>query len=540
VAVGPNALDANTTGANNTALGSDALQANTTATNGTAVGWGALSSNTTGYANTALGDQALALNTTGSGNSAIGNAALIANTTGLENTAVGVQSLYSNTTGNNNTILGSFVASTTLATGSNNILIGTDQSTDTVASNSSNTLNIGNAIYGTNLQNTTNTGGTAFIGIGTAAPSYPLEVVGNIKAQSLATGDLTGITIGNNGSDAPKIEFNQSDNSKRFWLQTNGINTGSERLTLFGGPLGNRATIEMMSFAGTGNVGVGTTTPAQTLDVNGIIRASAQSTPSNWTDAAYFLNQTGVGPTIAGANIAFVTNGSERMRVTTGGNVGIGTASPTAPLHVNRSAPGTISSSGTTVTGTATTFTTTFAVGDSIMSAGQTQTIATIPGDTSLTTSVAFSPVIPAGAAYTRVGAVFNSGNVGIGSTTPGTALDVNGAVTVEPTSVTLTSNNTVLATANRSYFQLTSDDTTEANRVFCFGPGTLGQVLVVEWTSSTNRGEIVSHGNCGGAAGAVPASITYTNWAPKHTETILQLMYNGTHWIQIAGSANY
>jgi len=86
----------------------------------------------------------------------------------------------------------------------------------------------------------------------------------------------------------------------------------------------------------------------------------------------------------------------------------------------------------------------------------------------------------------------------------------------------------------------VTSDNATETNRIFCFGAGTLGQVLVIEWTSSTNRGEIVSHGNCGAAAGAVTASLSTPNWAPKNAETIPSSCYNGTHWIQIAGSANY
>jgi trimeric autotransporter adhesin len=134
---------------------------------------------------------------------------------------------------------------------------------------------------------------------------------------------------------------------------------------------------------------------------------------------------------------------------------------------------------------------------------------------------------------------VFTStGRLGMGTTTPGTAIDVNGGMTIEPVTVTLTANNVVLATANRSYFRVTSDNTTATNRIFCFGPGTLGQVLIIEWTSSTNKGEIVKNGNCSGATGAVLASLSYSTWAPHVAETILQLMYNGTHWIQIAGSA--
>ena len=86
----------------------------------------------------------------------------------------------------------------------------------------------------------------------------------------------------------------------------------------------------------------------------------------------------------------------------------------------------------------------------------------------------------------------------------------------------------------------MTSDNATAANSIFCFGAGTIGQVLVIEWSSSTNKGEIVKGGNCSAATGAVPASLSSTIWAPFGAETILQLMYNGTHWIQIAGSANY
>jgi len=71
--------------------------------------------------------------------------------------------------------------------------------------------------------------------------------------------------------------------------------------------------------------------------------------------------------------------------------------------------------------------------------------------------------------------------------------------------------HNTVLATANRSYFRVTSDNTTATNMIFCFGAGTIGQVLVIEWASSTNKGQIVNGGNCSGAVGAVAASISYT-----------------------------
>ncbi len=69
-------------------------------------GEGAGASNTTGFRNSAMGSAALYSNTTGHGNSAIGNQALYSNTTGSDNSAMGYHALRSNTTGSWNSAVG--------------------------------------------------------------------------------------------------------------------------------------------------------------------------------------------------------------------------------------------------------------------------------------------------------------------------------------------------------------------------------------------------------------------------------------------------
>jgi hypothetical protein len=71
-----------------------------------AMGMQALYSNTTGYQNSAMGYAALFYNTTGYQNSAMGTLALFYNTTGYYNSAMGMQALYSNTTGYQNSAMG--------------------------------------------------------------------------------------------------------------------------------------------------------------------------------------------------------------------------------------------------------------------------------------------------------------------------------------------------------------------------------------------------------------------------------------------------
>ena len=96
---------------------------------------------------------------------------------------------------------------------------------------------------------------------------------------------------------------------------------------------------ENMRIMPTGNVGIGTTAPTNTLTVQGTVAFNVNST----TDVfKYFTGGAGLvyaGTTTATA-IGFITNGGEKMRITSAGDVGIGTTAPTTLLDVRGAAVG--------------------------------------------------------------------------------------------------------------------------------------------------------------------------------------------------------
>jgi len=82
-----------------------------------------------------------------------------------------------------------------------------------------------------------------------------------------------------------------------------------------------------------GNVGIGTTSPGEKLDVGGYIKSNIGFKALNYTTLLESGNNTVLSNT-AYYNMLFKTNNAERMRITNAGDVGIGTTSPSAKLDV--------------------------------------------------------------------------------------------------------------------------------------------------------------------------------------------------------------
>jgi hypothetical protein len=165
---------------------------------------------------------------------------------------------------------------------------------------------------------------TGNVGIGTTSPSQVLEVVGNIK---LGDGGQRNIIGALNNS----LGIYASPNAN-----TEGIIFSTD----------NGTTAEMFIQDG-GNVGIGTTSPVVKLQVDGTITSTGvltayTSVPSinigHNGDSAFIAATSGGG---ANTPISFsVGNNNEKMRITTAGNVGIGTTAPNAKLNINTNAMG--------------------------------------------------------------------------------------------------------------------------------------------------------------------------------------------------------
>ena len=222
VAIGSNALDANTTGNRNIAIGTDAIGALTSGTSNVAVGRDALSSITTTSQNTAIGTEALKLNVGGINNTAIGHQALGNGNAGGENTAVGMNALFNNTV-STNTAVGKEAGFSTL-TGAGNVFLGYQAGYNELTSNKlyiDNSNTASPLIYGDFA--------TDRVAIGANNPSHKLYINGGPTwTTNTWTGSVqlnTASAIGWNSNGTYAYGMGNTTNGFYVWNTTDALGT---------------------------------------------------------------------------------------------------------------------------------------------------------------------------------------------------------------------------------------------------------------------------------------------------------------------------
>jgi hypothetical protein len=309
----------------------------TGATTNTFFGLSSANSTLTGTEQVAVGESALNGLTNGNRNTAVGRASLLLTTTGADNTAIGTRSGQSNTTGVGNTFIGrdSGNNASQLATATNSTALGHQAFTD-----KSNQMVFGNASV-TEFKFDRNTSATLL------AP----------RITSLSTANL--------GSPQFFAENTNANSEVSFGTKNDGA-----ILTVLG-------------------------SYGSTKSSYGITGANDSFLYTNGTELNIVSDN-------SSGTIKFGTGASgstERMRITSTGNVGIGTASPNSKLEV----AGTISSNGKNL----------------ITSDGTSNYIFTQA-----------NLYIQSASGGSTLGVITSGGNVGIGTTTPQDRLSVSGSLT--------------------------------------------------------------------------------------------------------------
>jgi hypothetical protein len=179
--------------------------------------------------NTTLGFKAGSSTSTGIRNTAVGLEALLVNTSGNNNVSMGFQSLYANTMGSGNTAIGSDAGTglNPVTTGNNNTFLGANTGLGS-ATQRVNATAIGyNAkVDADNAMVLGGTGADAVsVGIGTTTPTEKLQIVNSVAAGDGVSASLiagtTGTSafyMGNSGNNyLGAIRYNNSTNTLDFW-----------------------------------------------------------------------------------------------------------------------------------------------------------------------------------------------------------------------------------------------------------------------------------------------------------------------------------
>ena len=184
------------------------------------------------------------------------------------------------------------------------------------------------------------------LGIGTATPSRQLAIDGG--SADIATGKAAIAITNSSTAYGPQLRLNSTGASGREFVlsstQTSDA-SGASKFQIYD----NTAVAARFVLDSSGNVGIGTTTPASKLHINmGSIQLDGNNAGTGvivfkHTDTTYYAggHQMEIYPfggTTGGLHFFDRTSGGTPLWLGYNGNVGIGTTAPTQLLHVNGTA----------------------------------------------------------------------------------------------------------------------------------------------------------------------------------------------------------
>jgi trimeric autotransporter adhesin len=317
------------TGNSNTAFGSQSQYVITTGASNTSVGFHSMYDNRSGSSNVGLGARTMFNQRISNYNVAIGYDSMdgvTASQTAVSdyNTAVGYQSLQSIQGGDNNTVIGKD-SGNAITTGSNNVIIGSN--TGSTIATSSNNIIISDG-SGNIRQSFDINGAATFSGNVTANQIFSTTTAAGYAATLTNTNgasDSNGLLVkaGSTASEYVVRFANKTDTSTFFTVKGTGAATFSSPNTT--------ANVAMVTIRSTdsqganvgGTLGLGGSYGAGLVNYALIRGAKENSTNNDSNGYMSFTVHSSAGEV-------------ERMRITSGGNVGIGEDDPNWMLEVKK------------------------------------------------------------------------------------------------------------------------------------------------------------------------------------------------------------